>query len=959
MSAATRWMRVKALFAESLEQPDEARAAWLAQACAKDPALYQEVASLLEQRARSARIFGGDVQQLLRDLIPEAVADARLGSRVGPYRLIGELGAGGMGRVYLAERADGQFAQQVALKLVRTEFASAEMKQRFLRERDTLARLAHPNIAQLHDGGVGEDGVPYFTLEYVAGVPITRWCDAHRADVRARVALLVKLCDAVQHAHRSLVVHRDLKPSNILVTDDGEPKLLDFGIAKPLAGNPAGAALTNTDAQPMTRDFAAPEQVLGEPVTTATDIYALGVLLYLLLTGRMPYRRAELGQTSWIKAIIEDAPEPMDDAVTRMQPADRGADATSANADEMALASARSTTAPMLKRSLRGDLERIVQRALAKPPEARYPAASAMADDLRAYLDGRALSGGARTYRVRKFVRRHWVPIAAGALLLAVVLASALGLLLEAQQVEREARTTAAVKDFLIDLFQNANPEIANGKVPSMRDAVDLGVKRLDAIPASEAQLRAELQVTLGMIYNQLGLPKQARDMHHEAVAVLKERSPDPLLTVRAERFEAVETGALGDFAAAHALAEDALDRIHRLSHPPVADLVRTLDTVNYVAIHRSDRTRQKQVSEEAVRAIEGADVDDEVRAMALVMKGDYARKSHDDATAIEYYKRVWPLRISPQTRSSYGMVLGTSLQNLGRYDEAADYLGKTWDSTRQAYGESNSRTLRVGQVLVVNEAYAGHLRQANEHIAQLLEASLRQSPLQEDVIAEIRINYGETLMALEQYDLAAAQVAQTLAYCAAHPNGEPALHAEAESSMGYIAWKTGKVAEAQRRFAASLSIAQARHVPDTEVTQARLGLVTALGGDVNGGLRLAQRARDEVVVATRAQSPDAAEVHYLYARTLELAGRPHDAAAEYRASIAVQALLLPPDGLHFYSADARFALARLLMDQAQTRAEARNLFMQAAALREATLGADNPRTMEAQAQLKQFAGEP
>jgi len=232
---AADWLRIKALFAEALDQPVAGRGAWVDERCKGNEALRDEVLSLLAAQANTEpSLLGRGVNPLLSPLLADE--DGLLGTLVGPYRLLALLGEGGMGRVFLAERADGQFRQRVALKLMRAGFASSEVHERFLRERDLLARLAHPNIAQLHDGVVRANGSPYFTLEYVDGEPITQWCDAHKLGLAARLKLLLKVCDAVQYAHRNLIVHRDLKPSNILVTADGEPKLLDFGIAKPLDG---------------------------------------------------------------------------------------------------------------------------------------------------------------------------------------------------------------------------------------------------------------------------------------------------------------------------------------------------------------------------------------------------------------------------------------------------------------------------------------------------------------------------------------------------------------------------------------------------------------------------------------------------------------------------------------------------------------------------------------------------
>ena len=484
MSARSDWPRVKALFAAALDLPEAERDAWIAAQCADDADTFDEVRSLLAAHRESRSDFLSSGGRLIAPAFASAHAEAAgpgVGARIGAYVLLREIGAGGMGRVFLARRADGQFAQEVALKLIRSEFTSAELQRRFLRERETLARLAHPNIATLHDGGVADDESPYFTMEFVEGERIDRWCDARRLDVRGRVALVVKICDAVQYAHGNLIVHRDIKPSNILVTAKGEPKLLDFGIAKPLAADTVVGDRTGTEVHPMTREYAAPEQVLGEPITVATDEYALGTLLYQLLSGHFPYRRAERGEIGWSKAIVEEPAEPIERAIDR--PPRDGADAAD-------IAAARGVSVAGLKRALRGDLERVLQRALAKSPEARYPTVGAFAEDLRAHLEGRALSGGTRTYRLRKFVARHWLPLAAGATALLAIVAGAGGIAWEARQRQlaaesalHEAQTAAAVKDFVLGLFEKANPNATQGKVVTLRDAVDLGVQRLDRIP--------------------------------------------------------------------------------------------------------------------------------------------------------------------------------------------------------------------------------------------------------------------------------------------------------------------------------------------------------------------------------------------------------------------------------------------------------------------------------------------
>ena len=354
---ATRWQRIKQLFHEAQQVPDDRRHAWAVKTCGDDAALLDELLVLLAPPKMTSDIFDIGLPRALDRMVPSGSAADRNGERIGAWRLLRLLGEGGMGRVYLAERAQGDFAQHVALKLVRAELINASVRERFVHERSVLARLQHPNIAQLHDGGVADDGAPYFTLEFVEGEPITRFCDKHALGLRARLELVKQVCAAVIYAHRNLIVHRDLKPSNIFVSDDGVVKLLDFGIAKALTPD-VEAADTATQSRLMTPQYAAPEQVLGEPVTTATDVYAIGVLIYELVSGRLPYARADAGATTWSKAAVEEPPEPVWRAPSRSA-------VTHDASPGDALAQSRGVSLPALRRALRGDLDRILQRALA------------------------------------------------------------------------------------------------------------------------------------------------------------------------------------------------------------------------------------------------------------------------------------------------------------------------------------------------------------------------------------------------------------------------------------------------------------------------------------------------------------------------------------------------------------------------------------------------------------------
>jgi len=964
MNHAVDWSRVKLLFTQALDQPQEEREEWIERACAGDAATLAELRSLFAARSAPDRLADG-VADLLSPLLAGQESAPDAGTQIGAYRLLHELGVGGMGRVYLAERADGQFAHQVALKLIRSELAVPELIQRFLRERDTLARLAHPNIAQLHDGGVGPDGSPYFTLEYVAGEQVTTWCDTHRLGVRARVLLLLKVCDAVEHAHRNLIVHRDIKPSNILVTAEGEPKLLDFGIAKPLTGNP-GAEATSTGVRPMTREYAAPEQVLGEPVTTATDVYSLGVLLYLLLCGRMPYRRAALGQTGWAKAILEEQPEPLDRAVARTVASeppmhdDGLAPHPSSAIDACALAAARATTPQSLKRSLRGDLERVIQRAMAKSPNARYTTIAALAQDLRAYLDGRAISGGTRTYRLRKFVRRYWLPLGAGALLFVVVLAAAVGMAWESAQVERQARTARAVKDFALDIFKKANPNVARGKALTLRDAVDEGVQRADNIPDEQAQVKAEILNTLGTVYYQLGVHKQAYALHRRAFDLVQARPEDAVLASDAERFAAVEAGTMGDLTQAQQFADDAVQRL-RAAHASRLALARALATAGWVAAKREDQERLRHTSDEALALAQQSPPDDEVTYLAMEQKATLSRKQHDLPQAIAYYKKALELTtrvegVGEQQGISYLQQIGAAYGLMGRYAEAKPYLQEAFDLAKREFGENGARALRIGEILGVDEFESGDVRGAEAHFAQLIALGETHVPLDEAVLSELRLNYAETLISLGRYEPAEPLLMRVRDYLAEHDGSDPAERSENLSELGELHRLTGRFELAEREQREALAILAAAKMDYSAPINARLCRVLHDRGQRDAALQAGQEAAANAIKIAGERAHDTALAHYAYGLALEAAGREHEAEQALRAALHSYALLLPPDGLHVSSAEVRLSLADLLALHPEQNAEAERLIEQAVQLRSAVFGPDDARTREARAHARPAA---
>jgi eukaryotic-like serine/threonine-protein kinase len=406
-----RWQHVKQVLGATLDRDPSERSSFLAEVCGSDIDLRAEVESLLEsheeaglfmdQPAIDARALDGD------DLT---------GKTVGSYRIVSKIGQGGMGTVYKAVRADDQFQQQVAIKLLNRGMDTAFIVRRFRNERQILASLDHPNIARLLDGGATSAGLPYFVMEYIDGVPLHEWCDAHRLSITERLKLFRKVCAAVHYAHQNLVVHRDLKPSNILVNAEGQPKLLDFGIAKLLSADDGSGAgdPTITMYRMMTPDYASPEQVRGERITTASDIYSLGVILYELLTGHRPYRVATQAPSEIEEMVCMREPDKPSTVIQKVEEV-KGASVT-----PEVVSKTREGSPEKLCRRLRGDLDNIIMMAMRKEPERRYVSAGQLSTDIRRHLEGFAVIARADTvvYRASKFVRRHRMSVGAAALVM-------------------------------------------------------------------------------------------------------------------------------------------------------------------------------------------------------------------------------------------------------------------------------------------------------------------------------------------------------------------------------------------------------------------------------------------------------------------------------------------------------------------------------------------------------------
>jgi serine/threonine protein kinase/tetratricopeptide (TPR) repeat protein len=497
------------------------------------------------------------------------------GRRIGPYEVLRELGHGGMGTVYLAARADEHYRKRVAIKVVKADTDNEEVLRQFRRERQILASLEHPNIARLLDGGATEGGLPYFVMEYVPGQPIDEYCDRQSLAVADRLKLFLAVCSAVQHAHRSLIVHRDIKPSNVIVTPEGVPKLLDFGIAKFLHPELSGEGARTATVLAMTPEYASPEQARGEPITTATDVYSLGVVLYLLLTGHHPYRGKSRSVVEILRAVIEADPARPSTVVGLTEEAPQGA-ALSALTPET-VSGTREGTPERLKRRLRGDLDTILMMALRKEPNRRYPSVEAFAGDIARHLRGHPVTARKATpiYRAGKFLRRHAVGATVFAALTCLVLAFGITMAVQSKRLARERDKAQRVSEFLVDLFKVSDPSEAKGKTVTARELLDGGAgKMMRGELKEDPDVRAALLDTTGRVYEALGLLDKAEPLLREGLAIRRRTLGEHRDVAASLNNLANVLREKGDYAGAEPLYREALAMRRKLlgrEHPEVA----------------------------------------------------------------------------------------------------------------------------------------------------------------------------------------------------------------------------------------------------------------------------------------------------------------------------------------------------------------------------------------------------
>jgi serine/threonine-protein kinase len=679
-----------AILDQALDLPADERAAFLDEACRGRPELRAQVDHILAGADRE-NVLDRPIGELASSLLgePEEAATARdlTGRRVGPYRIAREIGRGGMGAVYLAERDEAEFRQRVAIKLLRSTSSPEHLLERFLGERRILARLEHPHIARLYDGSVTDDGEPYFVMEHVEGLPIDAYADERRLSVDARLELFDQVCDAVDYAHRHLVVHRDLKPSNILVTAEGQVKLLDFGIAKLLVDDDAASGpVTKTGYAVLTPDYASPEQFSGQSVSTASDVYSLGVLLYELLTGARPYTFTSPSLVEIARTVIEEEPARPSTLF--------GSEATPE------AAACRGTTNEHLRRRLHGDLDTIVLMALRKEPERRYASVSQLREDLRRHHDNLPVRARPNTlgYRAGKLIVRHRTA-AALALLVAVSLIGGLvGTTWQARKAAREARTAERITAFLTGLFRASDPNEFPGVELSARDLLDRGAERLDDELAAEPATQAELFSVIGKLYFELGLYDEARPLLERALAIQTELHGETHVeTAKALGELVMVLHGAGDFESAEESARRVLEIRRQLLTADSPDLAASLTDLAAILSAQGRYAEAEPLYREALaidrkhapRHLVADDLNNLGTFLMDAGKYEESRAAHEEA--LEIRTALYGDRHTDVATSLSN--LGLTLARLGEPEESETMLRAAVDLRLELLGEDHPHT--------------------------------------------------------------------------------------------------------------------------------------------------------------------------------------------------------------------------------------------------------------------------
>jgi tetratricopeptide (TPR) repeat protein len=752
------WQRVEEVFLSALEQPTENRVAYLRSVCAGDENLHSEVEAMLRSHEQAGDFMERPAYQINAQLLDQETGALQSGETLGDYKIISLLGVGGMGEVYLAE--DTKLDRRVAVKLVKVGLGRADLLRHFRREEKILAGLTHPNIARLYGGAVTADGIPYFVMEYVEGERLDCYCSARKLKLPERLELFRRTCSAISYAHQHLVIHRDIKPANIRVTAEGEPKLLDFGIAKLI--NPHAESMrepTMTLERVMTPEYASPEQVRGEEITTASDVYSLGVVLYELLTGQRPYRFKTRQPNEIARAISEDeAPRPST-VLTRQNP----------------------STVIVNPRSLRGDLDNIVSMAMRKEASRRYASVAQFSEDIRRHMDGLPVVARKDTvgYRSAKYIRRHRVGVAAAALVSAAIIAALIASLWEARQARVQRGQARAQRDiaqrintFLQDMLAAAAPEVKGVDV-KVADLLDEASARAKKELVGQPDVMADVLMILGRTYLSLEKPDKAEPPLRAALeASLRANSELHPTTATTMGWLGLDLVYLHKTVEAEQISRKAVELQRKLHPRGNEDLGVALYALGYSLIAQNQPKAAQPLLKEAADLIKKHLGETHGYYVAtLTMLGGAYDKAGEPAEAESIYRQA--IEAAKRAEARYRIFLAQADLGLG-------YLL----INKEAYLEAET-VLRESET-IYREVYGGDANPS---------------------VGAAKADLGLLYFLKGDYARAEAQDRTALVLLRKYPGPDQPVHASTEATLGLILTREGKAAEGEPYLREALTI--------------------------------------------------------------------------------------------------------------------------------------------------------
>jgi tetratricopeptide (TPR) repeat protein len=919
-----RLARIEELFLAARERPEREWDGYLREVCSDDDDLRGEVLTMLRAQERAFSWFDGLESELAR-LTPEEpeIQPSLEGKEVGRYRIVRELGRGGMGIVYLAERLD--FAQQAALKVIRGGRESDETLRRFLAERQILSRLQHPGIARLIDGGSTPEGMPYFVLEYVDGVPLME--HAKTLSVDARLELFLEVGDAVEYAHRNLVVHRDLKPANILVTGEGHPKLLDFGIAKLLEVE-EGATLTGV--RPLTPEFAAPEQLKGEPVTTITDVYGLGMVLFELLSGKRPFAFRDRSWTELERIILHEE-------------------------------------APLVSRSggkgLEGDLDRICAKALEKEPARRYQSVHELLADVRRHQQGLPIAarGNNRLYRARKFVERNRVAVALGAAALLLTVGFTATLALQSVRLAKERDKAQQVAELFVDLFSVADPDAAHGERITAREILDRGVGKVRHGLTGQDEVKSALLDVVGRVYHKLGLYDRAVPLMTDSLA-LRRKTGEGDVAEGLQRLGQLRLDQ-GRYADAAKLLRESLDLRRRTLGARHRDTARSATFLALALLRQGDAQaeplfREAVATHRSLRPSSPLDLADSLTGLALYQnsKGAYSEAETllREGLVLQRQALGNDHRLVAETLNN----LGSTLSRLGRDKDSEPLQREALGILRRIYPDGHPKLATAANNLGLMLMASGNEAEAEGLFREALAIRRAKLPDGHPDLAQTLGNLG--LLLQNRGALTEAEPLH-LEALAIRRKAFGAGHLAVVVSLGNL----GQLEQARKNFAEAESLL--REAADMARKTAGAKHPLTANCIQNLALLLAERNRAEAetlyreALALRRQILPAGHPHFAY--TLLGLGEwltDHGAAAQaepiLREAVEIRRKTLPPT--HPLMAEAESALGACL-NALGRRADAELLLVRSDQSFRSRPGPPTPAATRAAVRLASFRRQP